>query len=67
MVNEEYMSIREVAKRLNIQNKSQIQVWTAKTKNGISYPTTILNKIEDNLYSVVTSPLKTYQLLIITI
>ncbi|MFZ4913280.1 hypothetical protein [Paenibacillus sp. S29] len=67
MVNEEYMSICEVAKRLNIQNKSQIQVWTAKTKNRISYPTTNLNKIEDNLYSVVTSPLKTYQLLIITI
>lgn len=36
LVNEEHMSIREVAKRLDIQNKSQVQVWAAKTKRGMS-------------------------------
>ncbi|MEF7439805.1 transposase, partial [Paenibacillus lautus] len=36
LVNEEHMSIREVAKRLGIQNKSQVQVWAAKTKRGMS-------------------------------
>ncbi|WP_405152366.1 hypothetical protein [Paenibacillus sp. FSL K6-0108] len=36
LVNEEHMSIREVATRLDIQNKSQVQVWAAKTKLGIS-------------------------------
>ncbi len=36
LVNEEHMSIREVAKHLDIQNKSQVQVWAAKTKQGIS-------------------------------
>ncbi|PJN59831.1 hypothetical protein PAEAM_28660 [Paenibacillus sp. GM1FR] len=30
LVNEEHMSIREVATRLDIQNKSQVQVWAAK-------------------------------------
>ncbi|WP_431523672.1 transposase [Paenibacillus pabuli] len=35
-VNVEHMSIREVAKRLDIQNKSQVQVWAAKTKHGMS-------------------------------
>uniref|UniRef100_UPI00403F6F3D IS3 family transposase n=1 Tax=Paenibacillus sp. FSL R5-0341 TaxID=2921636 RepID=UPI00403F6F3D len=36
LVNEEHMSIREVATRLNIQNKSQVQVWAAKAKQGMS-------------------------------
>ncbi|WP_339282802.1 transposase [Paenibacillus sp. FSL R5-0486] len=36
LVNEEHMSIREVATRLDIQNKSQVQVWAAKVKRGIS-------------------------------
>ncbi|OMF04355.1 transposase [Paenibacillus amylolyticus] len=36
LVNEEHMSIREVAKCLGIQNKSQVQVWAAKTKQGMS-------------------------------
>ena len=36
LVNEEHMSIREVAKRLGIQNKSQVQVWAARTKRGMS-------------------------------
>lgn len=35
-VNEEHMSIREVAKRIDIQNKSQVQVLAAKTKHGMS-------------------------------
>ncbi|WP_430203203.1 IS3 family transposase [Paenibacillus illinoisensis] len=36
LVNEEHMSIREVATRLDIQNKSQVQVWAAKAKQGMS-------------------------------
>lgn len=36
LVNGEHMSIREVAKCLGIQNKSQVQVWAAKTKQGMS-------------------------------
>lgn len=36
LVNEEHMSIREVATRLNIQNTSQVQVWAAKAKQGMS-------------------------------
>ncbi|MFC7679626.1 transposase [Paenibacillus sp. GCM10028914] len=41
LVNEEHMSIREVAKRLDIRNKSQVQSWAAKYKTeGILEPTT---------------------------
>ncbi|MEK5406704.1 transposase [Paenibacillus sp. FSL W8-0439] len=36
LVNEEHMTIREVAKRLDIQNKSQVYVWAVKTKQGLS-------------------------------
>ncbi|WP_227779742.1 transposase [Paenibacillus sp. P13VS] len=36
LVNEEHMSIREVATRLDIQNKSQVQVWAAKARQGMS-------------------------------
>lgn len=36
LVSEEHMSIREVATRLDIQNKSQVQVWAAKAKQGKS-------------------------------
>lgn len=34
LVNEEHMSIREVAKRLDIRNKSQVQTWAAKYRSG---------------------------------
>lgn len=36
LVNEEQKSVREVAHQLDIQNKSQVQVWAAKAKQGKS-------------------------------
>ncbi|WP_442789422.1 transposase [Paenibacillus sp. FSL R5-192] len=35
LINEEHISIREVATRLDIQNKSQVQVWAAKAKQEL--------------------------------
>ncbi|MNN00085.1 Transposase [compost metagenome] len=41
LVNEEHISIREVAKQLGIRNKSQVQTWAAKYRTGeILEPTT---------------------------
>ncbi|MEW4428887.1 transposase [Paenibacillus pabuli] len=58
LVNEEHMSIREVATRLDIQNKSQVQVWAAKAKQGMSLepvtskrgrPTTKFSSMEEEM------------------
>ncbi|MNH87795.1 Transposase [compost metagenome] len=41
LVNEEHISIREVAKQLGIRNKSQVQTWAEKYRTGqILEPTT---------------------------